>query len=401
MTSTPSVMIGVGDSLDMPALQPPDGVTPNFDNPPNYNTSGYGLCSFFLAVGSIAVILRTYARVFCAKKVRLEDFLGLAGFGLFATYMATIYLVIERPGFYVHQWNVRVGDMPRILYIFYISCNAYNDAVGCLKAAILLEWLHVFNPLRVRNKFFWICHTILWINVGFYVASGVAINLICTPHAKIWDKSITTGHCGDSDNLYFAATIVNLISDILILSLPQKIIWSLKMSVARRLGVSLIFAIGVLCCIVACFRIATTLALPKTDDFIYTLPELAFWGSAEMLLVLLVFCVPAFPQAFAGLGLRRQNPKSQTHNVSTLNSHKQMWTRTNASGIQQRVYQKIDDVILVPLTSVGPKSIPTTSSTKELNPSMPREGIVCTREFSTREDYIHEKMSRENLHDYP
>lgn len=73
MTSTPSVMIGAGDSLDMPALQPPDGVTPNFDNPPNYNTSGYALCSFFLAVGSIAIILRTYARVFCAKKVRLED----------------------------------------------------------------------------------------------------------------------------------------------------------------------------------------------------------------------------------------------------------------------------------------------------------------------------------------
>lgn len=401
MTSTPSVMIGAGDSLDMPALQPPDGVTPNFDNPPNYNTSGYALCSFFLAVGSIAVILRTYARVFCAKKVRLEDFLGLAGFGLFATYMATIYLVIERPGFYVHQWNVRVGDMPRILYIFYISCNAYNDAVGCLKAAILLEWLHVFNPLGVRNKFFWICHIILWINVGFYVASGVAINLICTPHAKIWDKSITTGHCGDSDNLYFSATIVNLISDILILSLPQKIIWSLKMSVARRLGVSLIFAIGVLCCIVACFRIATTLALPRTDDFIYTLPELAFWGSAEMLLVLLVFCVPAFPQAFAGLGLRRRSPKSQAHNLSTLNSHKQMWTRTNASGIQQRVYQKINDVTLVPLTSVGPKSIPMSSSTKELNPPMPREGIVCTREFSTREDYILEKMSQENLHDYP
>ncbi|KAI0832163.1 hypothetical protein F5Y06DRAFT_281187 [Hypoxylon sp. FL0890] len=337
MTTTPSVQVGQLDSLDMPALQPPDGVTPNFDNPPKYNTSGYALCSFFLALATVAVLLRAYARVFVAKKVRLEDFLGFSAFALYTAYIVAVLLVMGRPGFYVHQWDVRVGDIPRILYIFYVSSNCYNGAIGCLKAAILLEWLHVFNPLRVRNTFSWLCQAMLWVNVLYYAASQIAINVICTPHAKIWDKTIVSGHCGDPDTLYLSGTIINLVSDILILSLPQSVIWSLKMTKPKRLGVSLIFAIGVLCCIVACFRIVTTVALPKTIGFIYTLPELAFWGSSEMLLVLLVFCVPAFPQAFGGMGLTRRTTTVRSQDVSTLNSRKQMWHRTNISTGNQSV----------------------------------------------------------------
>ncbi|OTA55086.1 hypothetical protein K449DRAFT_179173 [Hypoxylon sp. EC38] len=407
MTTTPSVMVGQLDSLNMPALQPPDGITPNFENPPRYNTSGYALCSFFLAFGTTAVLLRAYARIFCAKKVRLEDFLGFAGFALFAAYIVAVLLVIERPGFYVHQWDVRIGDMPRILYIFYVSSNCYNGAIGCLKAAILIEWLHLFNPRRVRNTFFWICQAILWINILYYAASAIAINVICTPHAKIWDKTIVEGRCGDSDTLYLSGTIINLISDILILSLPQTVIWSLKMTKPKRLGVSLIFAIGVLCCIVACFRIVTTVALPKTTDFIYTLPELAFWGSSEMLLVLLVFCVPAFPQAFGGMGLNRRSPTSRSQDLSSLNSHKQMWPRTNISTGQQSVYRKIDDYSLMPLTTSKPTPIQMSSSSEEIGhkqhdvTSVPRGGIVWTREFSTREDFIHKNRDQDNQHDYP
>ncbi|KAI1139196.1 hypothetical protein F5Y05DRAFT_381090 [Hypoxylon sp. FL0543] len=407
MTTTPSVQVGQLDSLSMPALPPPDGVIPNFDNPPRYNTSGYALCSFFLAVASIAMLLRVYARVWCAKKVRLEDFLGFAGYALFTAYIVAVILVIERPGFYVHQWDVRVGDMPRILYIFYVSSNCYNGAIGCLKAAILLEWLHVFNPLHVRNTFYWVCQAMLWVNVLYYAASQIAINVICTPHAKIWDKTIVGGHCGDSDTLYFSGTIINLISDLLILSLPQSVIWSLKMSKPKKLGVSLIFAIGVLCCIVACFRIVTTVALPKTTDFIYTLPELAFWGSSEMLLVMLVFCVPAFPHAFRGMGLIKRATPSRSQDVSTMNSRKQMWTRTNISTGNQSVYRKIDDYNLVPLKNVKPTIVQTTSSTEEINgrqhhaTAVPRNGIVWTREFSTREDFIPERTSHDDRHDYP
>jgi hypothetical protein len=118
--------------------------------------------------------------------------------------------------------------------------------IGALKTAILLEWLRIFNPTGKRNTFFWACHIILWINILFYSASFFAINLACIPRQRIWDKTITEGHCFNENELYLAGTIVNLISDVAILLVPQKVIWSLKMSVKRKIGVSLIFATGLL-----------------------------------------------------------------------------------------------------------------------------------------------------------
>ncbi|KAI5862343.1 hypothetical protein GGS23DRAFT_94123 [Durotheca rogersii] len=382
--------------LDAPALPPPPGVTSNFDNPERYNTSGYALCSLFLALGTIAIGLRVYSRVVRTGKIRLEDFLGIAGFILFAAYIVAVLLVVGRPGFYVHQWDIRVRDMSRILYIFYLSSNFYNGAIGCLKVAILLEWLHVFNPLSLRNAFFWTCQVVLWINILYYAGSAFAINLICQPHRKIWDKTITEGYCGDSNILYLSGTIVNLISDVLILGLPQGVIWSLKMTTPRRIGISVIFAIGVLCCIVACFRIASTVELPTIADFIFVLPKLAFWGSAEMLLVLLVFCVPAFPNAFKGLGLMRDDTTNvSSHKGSSLDSRKQMWTRTYASARPQSDYQKISDYNLVPVGNSMPPEVAATASSSEVHSdqephaiTIPEGGIVWTREFSAREEFI-------------
>lgn len=59
--------------LNGPALPPPDGIIPNFDDPPRNNGLGYGLLSMFFAIGTAAFALRLYAKLFCVKKLRLED----------------------------------------------------------------------------------------------------------------------------------------------------------------------------------------------------------------------------------------------------------------------------------------------------------------------------------------
>lgn len=59
--------------LNGPALAPPDGVIPNFDNPPNQTYIGAAVVPICLAATTIAVLLRVYARIFCVKKVGLPD----------------------------------------------------------------------------------------------------------------------------------------------------------------------------------------------------------------------------------------------------------------------------------------------------------------------------------------
>ncbi|KAI0808813.1 hypothetical protein GGR55DRAFT_650947 [Xylaria sp. FL0064] len=291
---------------DVPALPPPAGITSNFDNPPNNNALGYGLLSAMLAVATLFVFLRLSSRIMAARKLRLEDFLGIAAFGLFVTYLACAYHALDFPGFYVHQWNIRLRDIPRLQYWFYVASNAYNAMIGTLKVAILLEWLHLFNPTNERNSFFWTCHIIICTNVLFCFASAVAINLQCIPRQKIWDPTITAGYCHvDANDLYLAGTIINLISDLAILVAPQKVIWRLNITRNKKLGISLIFAIGVFCCGLATARIVTTVTSASIADATYNLPLLIFLGTSEMLCALLVFCVPAIPKAVTALGINR------------------------------------------------------------------------------------------------
>ena len=132
----------------------------------------------------------------------------------------------------------------------------YIVVICTAKAAILLQWLRIFVPNGIRNIFFWACHVTLWINVAYYVAMLILQNLRCTPIQRLWDPlvdgtcitDITSNMVPDavSGAIGLAAGSINVISDALILLLPQKVIWSLQLDNPRKLGVSVIFAMGLL-----------------------------------------------------------------------------------------------------------------------------------------------------------
>lgn len=59
--------------LNAPALAPPEGVTPNFDNPPNANGLAWFVTTFCMVVATLCLLLRIYVRLFLEKKFRAEE----------------------------------------------------------------------------------------------------------------------------------------------------------------------------------------------------------------------------------------------------------------------------------------------------------------------------------------
>lgn len=155
------------------------------------------------------------------------------------------YQILLMPGLYVHQWNVQLKHLSTILYNVNTNYILYGIIIMLLKAAILLEWIHLFVPLGIHNAFWWTCHITLWSNVMFYIACTIVENFSCTPRAKIWDKLID-GHCVNNPALIVSSGIINLVSDVVIFALPQKMIWGLTMSYKKKIGIGLLFATGAL-----------------------------------------------------------------------------------------------------------------------------------------------------------
>lgn len=115
-----------------------------------------------------------------------------------------------------------------------------------MKTCILREWIRIFVPRRIRNFFYWTSYILICLTVLYYSATIIANNLICFPHRKIWDKTIPGGRCGSSKLTFVSAAGINVFLDIFILALPQKTLWDLKLSSSKKLGLSLIFTIGIL-----------------------------------------------------------------------------------------------------------------------------------------------------------
>lgn len=116
-----------------------------------------------------------------------------------------------------------------------------------VKVAILVDWAHLFNPLRERNSMFWAVRILVAANVVYYITAAFLETFRCTPQKKVWDVFYKGGYCPvNVVVLNLVASIINLISDVAILALPQWVIWRLNMTRAIRAGVSVLFLIGIL-----------------------------------------------------------------------------------------------------------------------------------------------------------
>lgn len=120
----------------------------------------------------------------------------------------------------------------------------YSLTIMCTKLTILLLYRRVFLPQRWSA--FDVVVRLLMLIIGlFYVSNTAAKIWECTPRPRIWDKSIQ-GTCIDISRLLNASGLFNSITDILILLVPVKSVWKLKMDTSRKVGCVLLFTVGLM-----------------------------------------------------------------------------------------------------------------------------------------------------------
>lgn len=299
----------------------------------------------------------------------------------------------------------------------FVGISMYSFTIMLIKAAILLEWVRIFVPAGTRNSFYYTCHILLWINVLFYVAIIIAVNLACTPYEQNWNF-LLDGHCIRTDRANMASAIINFVFDLIIPILPQRGIWKLHMSRQKKLGVSLVFAIGLMfvslwasslnveymsinilipllfsACLTAGIRVGITIrAVTTTPYTTYSYSQLSLCCLAEMTCGFLVFCIPSAPRAFHTL--------KDTKMISTLKS----WTRSSVEGmkgtrtngssmprssLKPSIYNRaheVDERGLIALETLGTGDlIQQQLYTSEQSPSQP--AIAPATHFMATEDF--------------
>lgn len=232
--------------LSGPALTPPPGVISQFDDPPNKTALGAGLIIACASVCILVVAVRIYAKAFCARKLDVEDYLALAALGCYAGFLYFSYQILHMAGLYVHQWDVRLMHLTNIIFEVNNTYIVYGNVIMFLKAGILFQYIHLFAPVpSIHRTFRRICYATIIANVLFYVACTIVENFSCAPREKIWNK-LVPGHCINNPALIMSSGILNLVSDVLVFALPQRMVWGLRVNWRKRVGVAMVFGVGVL-----------------------------------------------------------------------------------------------------------------------------------------------------------
>jgi hypothetical protein len=125
------------------------------------------------------------------------------------------------------------------------------------KGIVILEFLHpaagafpkllvVFLYLQIlTNKYErTIAKMLLAVIAATWLSYTVAAMFQCTPFSFNWDKMTGNGYCFNIQVFANSSSVPNIFTDLVLLLLPLRTVWELKISVGRRVGLLLIFLTG-------------------------------------------------------------------------------------------------------------------------------------------------------------
>ncbi|KAG6021216.1 hypothetical protein E4U41_002549, partial [Claviceps citrina] len=237
------------------AMQPPEGVTPDFEHPEDVmRTIVYltqGLTIFFT---TLLIAMRIYAKSKvlvggsfstddCSLLARVQRFHARAGL-LSHPEIPEVYLMHENNfiaaahGAGLNQWEVGKEHMEPFYKACYVATIFYMPMALSVKIALLSIIIRVFGT--VHHKTLVGVYLLVGMLCIFYTVGLFIKIFVCWPISSYWSRE--TGKCLDRNNIIIADTIVTIISDLAILLLPMPLTWSLQLPRRKRLRVG-----GMLC----------------------------------------------------------------------------------------------------------------------------------------------------------
>ena len=117
----------------------------------------------------------------------------------------------------------------------------YNPILALVKSSILFFLLRLGGH---RRRIRWAILSLNTFNLAMMVAVFLVVIFQTMPVRAYWDRSITPDYQIDGPAFYISTAIITIITDFLVLLLPFWIFLGLKMRLAPKIGIILIFLIG-------------------------------------------------------------------------------------------------------------------------------------------------------------
>ncbi|PVH97348.1 hypothetical protein DM02DRAFT_467817, partial [Periconia macrospinosa] len=280
----------------LPAASPPPGVVPNFDNPPSRSNLLLGLTSTFLAFAVISYSIRMYTKIGIFRRVAWDDCKFDGKYDPFtltqATYVGISIGVIGR-----HTWDLPLNKVisQKSLYVAWLTTVMALPASGFVKLSLFLQYYTLFKVKRYVRISVIIGSTL---TAAFYSLLTILFFGICSPRRgeSILELTMSRRYTRFT-KMSLGVGIISMLLDWILLVLPISAVWKIQLSVARKIGVIVVFATGALATAgsVTCLYYRVLYQNDASDPF-WTVSYISLWTEIEFFAGITAVCMPTTRQ---------------------------------------------------------------------------------------------------------
>ncbi|KAK4215148.1 hypothetical protein QBC37DRAFT_282345 [Rhypophila decipiens] len=303
----------------MSANQSPQAGPPQF--PPEYVAADRSpglraFCIVMVIVTVLPVALRFWSRSMSMPRERfkhrfgLDDWFSLLAVPFILAQLALSILGVAK-GFGRHMGVLATFGDPEDLMVIAKSTFAiyflYNTALLLCRASALLFLRRVFPAIAVGKWFNNGVSITHGMNVAWWIGCICGTIFHCNPVEKNWDAAVE-GECLPNSGMFIGSAVPSVFIDLVILLLPLPLLWHIKVSAAKKIGIIMIFILGYGVIVVSLGRLVTVLKSSEALDNDITCESgspldadrvrvggipVVYWVTAEPVILLLCTCLPA------------------------------------------------------------------------------------------------------------
>jgi len=117
----------------------------------------------------------------------------------------------------------------------------YFGSVNIPKLAILALYRRLFEPRRGTRM---MVHLLIGALIGLTISTLIVATVACRPFAANWDFTIPGAVCINKAAFFIWGSVPNIITDIIMLILPIRVIWNLQTTKRLKFGLIATFTVG-------------------------------------------------------------------------------------------------------------------------------------------------------------
>ncbi|KAK2035581.1 integral membrane protein [Colletotrichum zoysiae] len=248
----------------------------------------------FAVLTTVFLGLRLFAKRFTAGGYGIDDYflaaayiidLGMCAVGIVMVKVGGVGRHVE----YVEEFHPELlAGWAKSLLAFEL---VYFTSVALPKMSIVCLFLRVFNWKGAMR-------TTAYVILGALAATSLSFVLTacfqCQPIAYWWDRTIPGGRCIDVQAFFHGQAIPGFLLDFIIMGLPLKTIWALKLPLHKRLALVGIFMVGSFGVVASIIRAWIFFQTSAFADRTWASVGLVGWSIIETGTYIIAACLPHF-----------------------------------------------------------------------------------------------------------